>query len=320
MSELDTSKFVGIDVSKRRLDVAVGEKEAFWSETNTEKGIARVVERLQKVAPVLIVIESTGGLERGVLSALTQAGLAVALINPGRVREYAKSIGQLAKTDKLDARLLARFGAAVRPPVTVLPSLDEQHLSALLARRKQLIEMLTAEENRLASTPLSLQTGIAKHISWLKAEIDTLDKQIDDFNAQDPARQAKQKLMKSVKGIGRVTAATLAADLPELGQLDKKEIAALAGVAPFNQDSGRMHGHRRIKGGRASVRQVLYMATLSATRFNPVIRSFYQALLKRGKVKKVAIVACMHKLLVILNAMVRTHQPWHEPARAPVPM
>ena len=313
MSETSNSIFVGIDVSKSRLDIAVGEKGAVWNEANNAKGIPRLVERLKEMAPTLIVIESTGGLERAVLIELNRAGLAVALTNPGRVREYAKSIGQLAKTDKLDARLLARFAAAVRPAVTQLPSEEEQHLSALLARRKQLLEMLTAEENRLSSAALTLNDSIEKHIAWLKEELKALDKQINDFNRQDPERKEKNELMQSVKGIGRITASTLAADLPELGRLDKKKIAALVGVAPFNQDSGRMRGKRRIKGGRASVRQVLYMAAISATRFNSVIRPFYQSLLKRGKLKKVAIVACMRKLLVILNAMVRTKQPWREP-------
>jgi transposase len=313
MTETSISIFVGIDVSKSRLDVAVGERGEFWNEPNDAKGISRLVERLKKVKPTLIVLESTGGLERAVLIELNRAGLAVAMVNPGRVREYAKSIGQLAKTDKLDARLLARFAAAVQPAVTQLPNEAEEHLSALLARRKQLLEMLIAEENRLSSTSRSMSAKIEKHIAWLKEELDDLNKEIDDFNRQDPERKAKNELMQSVKGVGPITASTLAADLPELGQLNKKKIAALVGVAPFNQDSGRMRGKRRIKGGRSSVRQVLYMAAIAATRFNPVIRAFYQSLLLRGKLKKVAIVACMHKLLVILNAMVRTKQPWREP-------
>lgn len=319
MSETLISIFVGIDVSKGRLDVAVGEKGEFWNEPNNEKGIFRLIERLKKVNPTLIVLESTGGLERGVLIELNRAGLAVAMVNPGRVREYAKSIGQLAKTDKLDARLLARFAAAVHPAVTQLPNEAEAHLSALLARRKQLLEMLTAEENRLSSTSRTLSASIEKHIVWLKAELNDLNKEIDEFNRQDPERKEKNELLQSVKGIGPITASTLAADLPELGQLNPKKIAALVGVAPFNQDSGRMRGKRRIKGGRASVRQVLYMAAIAATRFNSVIRLFYQSLLKRGKLKKVAIVACMRKLLVILNAMVRTKQHWHEPLPLPIP-
>jgi transposase len=313
MTETSISIFVGIDVSKGRLDVAVGEKGEFWNEKNDEKGISQVVERLKKVNPTLIVLESTGGLERAVLIELTRAGLAVAMVNPGRVREYAKSIGQLAKTDKLDARLLARFGAAVRPAVTQLPNEAEEHLSALLARRKQLLEMLVAEENRLSSTSRTMNANIEKHITWLKKELGDLNTEIDEFNRQDPELKAKNELMQSVKGVGPITASTLAADLPELGHLNKKKIAALVGVAPFNQDSGRMRGKRRIKGGRSSVRQVLYMAAIAATRFNPVIKAFYKSLLLRGKLKKVAIVACMHKLLVILNAMVRTKQPWRDP-------
>ena len=313
MTETSNSIFVGIDVSKGRLDVAAGEKGEFWNEPNDEKGIPRLVERLKKINPTLIVLESTGGLERAVMIELIRAGLAVAMVNPGRVREYAKSIGQLAKTDKLDARLLARFGAAVQPAVTQLPNEAEEHLSALLARRKQLLEMLVAEENRLSSTARTMNANIEKHITWLKKELGDLNKEIDEFNRQDPELKEKNELMQSVKGVGPITASTLAADLPELGHLNKKKIAALVGVAPFNQDSGRMRGKRRIKGGRSSVRQVLYMAAIAATRFNPVIKAFYQSLLLRGKVKKVAIVACMHKLLVILNAMLRTKQPWRDP-------
>jgi transposase len=313
MSEDTSSIFVGIDVSKARLDVAVGEKGAQWSERNDPEGISGLVKQLTEIHPALIVIESTGGLEQPVLLALDRAGLPIALINPRRVREFAKAIGLSAKTDKLDARLLVRFGRDVRPMRTVLPTPEEQQLSALLARRKQLLDMLTAEQNRLGTAPPALQELILEHITWLKDHLQSIDQDIDDFNHQDPKRQESQNLMQSVKGIGRVTASTLSADLPELGQLNKKQIAALVGVAPFNNDSGRWRGKRRIKGGRASVRQVLYMAAVAAARSNPVIRAFYQSLLKRGKEKKVALVACMHKLLTILNAMIRDHQPWRDP-------
>jgi transposase len=243
----------------------------------------------------------------------------VALVNPRRVREFAKAIGLAAKTDKLDARLLARFARDVKPQPTETPDQDDEQLSALLARRKQLLDMLTAEKNRLETTPQSLKSKILEHVSWLEEHLQAIEKEIDDLNRKDPERKHKQELLRSVKGIGPVTASTLSADLPELGKLDKKEIAALVGVAPFNNDSGKWRGRRRIKGGRATVRQVLYMAAVAATRFNPVIRSFYQSLLKRGKQKKVAIVACMRKLIVILNAMIRDLKPWHDPFPASIP-
>jgi len=318
MNETTSSIFVGIDVSKARLDVAVGEKGAQWSERNDADGIALLVKQLVEIQPELVVIESTGGLERPALVELVRVGLAIALVNPKRVREFARAIGLSAKTDKLDARLLARFARDVKPGRTVLPTEDEQQLSALLARRKQLLDMLTAEQNRLGTAPPVLKELILEHIAWLKEHIQAIDKEIDDFNRQDPQRQQKQDLMQTVKGVGRVTASTLLADLPELGQLNKKRIAALVGVAPFNNDSGHWRGKRRIKGGRASVRQVLYMAAVAAARSNPAIRTFYQSLLQRGKEKKVALVACMHKLLTILNAMIRTNQPWREPVPSPI--
>jgi len=319
MNETTSSIFVGIDVSKARLDVAVGETGPTWNVRNDIDGIDQLVKRLQEIGSELIVIESTGGLERPVLRELLHAGLVVALVNPRRVREFAKAIGLAAKTDKLDARLLARFARDVKPQPTETPDQDDEQLSALLARRKQLLDMLTAEKNRLETTPQSLKSKILEHVSWLEEHLQAIEKEIDDLNRKDPERKHKQELLRSVKGIGPVTASTLSADLPELGKLDKKEIAALVGVAPFNNDSGKWRGRRRIKGGRASVRQVLYMAAVAATRFNPVIRSFYQSLLKRGKQKKVAIVACMRKLIVILNAMIRDLKPWHDPFPASIP-
>jgi transposase len=318
MNETTSAIFVGIDVSKTRLDVAIGETGPIWSVRNDAEGIAQLVKRLQESSPELIVIESTGGLERPVLVELLRAGLRVALVNPRRVREFAKAIGLSAKTDKLDARLLARFARDVKPQPTRLPSEDDQRLSALLARRKQLLDMHTAEKNRLETTPQALKSMILEHITWLEEHLQTIEKEIDDFNRQDPGRKEKQDLMRTVKGIGPVTASTLSADLPELGQLNKKEIAALVGVAPFNNDSGNWRGRRRIKGGRASVRQVLYMASVAAVRSNTLIRTFYQSLLKRGKLKKVALVACMHKLLSILNAMIRDHKPYLEPTPRPL--
>jgi transposase len=313
MSKTQDLEFIGIDVSKKRLDIAVGENGGLWSVTNDSEGIEKLIEQLVQFKPQLIVLESTGGLERPVLFALDHAGLQVALINPRRAREFAKAIGLLAKTDKLDARLLARFARDVKPARTILPSADEQQLSALMARRKQLLDMLTAENNRSRTASPAIQQRIATHVSWLEKELHDLDQEIDDFNNSDLDRQAKQNLLKSVKGVGPITASILTSDLPELGHLDKKKIAALVGVAPFNHDSGRFRGKRRVKGGRPAVRHVLYMAAVSASRSNPYIRSFYLSLIQRGKLKKVALIACMHKLLVILNAMVRDNTPWHEP-------
>lgn len=318
MNDTTTSIFVGIDVSKARLDVAVGEEGDSWNERNDFEGISRLCKRLTELRPELIVIESTGGLERPVILELERAGLAVALVNPRRVREFAKAIGYAAKTDKLDARLLARFGRDAKPKPTQLPSEGDQRLSALLARRKQLLDMLTAEKNRLETTPLTLKSMIEEHITWLEKHLAALEQEIDDFNRQDPGRKEKQELMRTLKGIGPVTASTLSADLPELGKLNQKEIAALVGVAPFNNDSGKWRGPRRIQGGRPSVRQVLYMAALAASRSNRLIHSFYQSLLQRGKKKKVALVACMHKLLTILNAMIRDLKPYLEPLPRPL--
>lgn len=314
MSKTNDSEFIGIDVSKTHLDIAAGEDGKLWSVSNDTEGIEKLIKQLEQFKPQMIVLESTGGLERPVLFALDRAGLSVALINPRRVREFAKAIGLLAKTDKLDARLLARFARDVKPARTILPNADEQYLSALMARRKQLLDMLTAENNRSRTASTEIKRRIAEHVSWLERELHELDQEIDDFNHDDPDREAKQTLLKSVKGVGPITASILTADLPELGHLDKKKIAALVGVAPFNNDSGRFRGRRRVKGGRPAVRQVLYMATVSASRSNPYIRSFYQSLIRRGKLKKIALVACMRKLLVILNAMVRDNTPWHDPS------
>jgi len=310
MTETLSFTFVGIDVSKTRLDVAVGEAGECWSAGNDPTGLQRTVERLKTLAPALIVAESTGGLETPLVAELYAAGLPVAVVHPGRVREFARSLGQLAKTDRLDARLLARFGEATRPAVTRLPDEQEQELAALMTRRRQVIEMLTAEKNRLPTTRPPLRPRVETHIAWLERELQTLNRDFDEFIRGTPLFQHKDEILRSTPGVGPVTSATLLADLPELGQLNRKQIAALVGVAPFNHDSGRRRGQRRIKGGRAAVRSVLYMATVAAVRFNPVIKTFYQRLLRAGKVKKVALVACLRKLLTMLNAMIRDMQPW----------
>jgi len=311
MAEEKKEVFVGIDVSKMQLDVAIGKDGAFWNVTNESEGIQELVERLKAVSPTLVVVESTGGLETPVVAEMAAAGLSVAIVNPGRVREFAKSVGLLAKTDKLDARLLTRFAAAVKPPASRLPSEEEQYLTGLVRRRRQLLEMRTAEKNRLNTTRIALRERIDNHIAWLNKEVEALEDEIDDFIRQSPLWAKKEVILKSTPGVGPVTSCTLLSELPELGQLDRKKIAALVGVAPMNKDSGPRRGKRSIRGGRVSVRSVLYMAALTATRFNPTIRAFYLRLLENGKEKKVAIIACMRKLLVILNAMLRDLEPWH---------
>lgn len=304
--------FVGIDVSKAQLDIGLGAEGDFWQAANDEAGIQAVLERLVELQPTLVVVESTGGLEWALVSELAAHQVPVALVNPGRVREFAKSLGLWAKTDKLDAHLLARFGEAAQPSPTLLPDEAVQKLSARMGRRRQLLEMLVMEKNHLLSSRLSLRAGVQAHIAWLEQEIDQLTEQIQQELQATPSLRDKDRLLRSAKGVGPITSTVLLSDLPELGQLDRKQIASLVGVAPFNHDSGRRQGPRRIQGGRASVRQVLYMAAVAASRFNPTIRTFYQRLVASGKKKKVALVACMRKLLTILNAMLRDMQPWQD--------
>ena len=315
MKNISPSLYVGIDVSKTQLDVAVGQDGEEWSASNDAMGIKRSVERLTKLEPSLIVVESTGGLEMPIIVELSAAGLAVALVHPGRVRDFARSLGQLAKTDKLDAHLLARFGEAVNPPPTQLPSQAVQALNGLMVRRRQVLDLIIDEQNHLASTRLALRPRIEAHLDWLQQELNHLDREIEEMIHNNPEFHAKEAILRSAKGVGPVLSAKLLSGLPELGQLNRKKIAALVGVAPYNDDSGHRKGKRRIKGGRADVRQVLYMATVAAVRFNPTIRSFYQHLLTQGKIKKVALVACMRKFLTILNAMIRDMRPFvHAPA------
>jgi transposase len=304
--------FVGIDVSKDRLDVAVRPSGEHWSEPNGPTLSDAFVKRLRALQPTLIVVEATGGLEAVLVATLAQAKLPVVVVNPKRVRDFARASGQLAKTDQLDADMLARFGEAIRPPVRPLPDAESERLAALVTRRRQVLDILTSERNRQRTVAGELRARIAKHLAWLEAEVADLDQELRQSIDQNPAWQALDEVLQSTPSIGPVTALTLIADLPELGQVDGQAIAALVGVAPMNRDSGQKRGKRRTQGGRARVRSVLYMAALSASRFNPVIRAFYERLLKRGKEPKVALVACMRKLLVILNAMVKNKQPWRE--------
>jgi transposase len=302
--------FVGIDVSKAHLDVAVRPTKERWQEDNTVEGIERLVTKLSSLTPAAIITEATGGMEMACVAALAAAELPVVVINPRQGRDFAKSLGRLAKTDRIDAEVLAHFGEAVRPEVRPIPDEQARRLHAVLVRRRQLLEMLVAEQNRLVLTHTDMQPRLKEHIAWLRAEVDRLDADLRQQIQDTPVWREKDELLRSVPGVGPVTANTILAELPELGQLNRKKIAALVGVAPYNRDSGQMRGQRAIWGGRASVRNSLYMATLSATRCNAVIRAHYEQLRKQGKPFKVAIVACMRKLLTILNAMLHSNTAW----------
>lgn len=312
-----TPMWVGIDVAKARLDVAVRPSGESWEASNDEVGIAGVVERLRELGPELVVLEATGGLELAVAGALGAAGLAVAVVNPRQVRDFAKALGRLAKTDRLDARVLAQFGEAVRPEPRRLAAEQAQALGALLARRRQVVEMITAERNRLGSAAARpVRARIEAHIQWLRKDLDDLDRELHRHLQESSLWREQDQLLQSVPGVGPTVSVTLLAELPELGTLDRKQIAALAGVAPLNRDSGTLRGTRRVWGGRAPVRATLYMAALVASRHNPLIRAFYQRLLAAGKPKKVALTACMHKLLLILNSILRHQRPWCPPSEA----
>jgi transposase len=307
---VDVPCFMGIDVAKAQLDIAVRPSGERWAVPNNTDGVATLVEQVQALHPTLIVLEATGGLERAATAALATAGLPVVVVNPRQARDLARAIGQLAKTDALDARALAHFADVIRPTPRPLPDAQTQELRALLGRRQQLIVMRTAEQNRLAGTSGRLQTDIEAHITWLNERLATLDDDIETLLRASPLWRENDDLLQSAPGIGPVCARTLLLELPELGTLNRRQIAALVGVAPLNRDSGTLRGRRTIWGGRAHVRTVLYMGTLVATRYNPRIKAFYERLLAAGKVKKVALTACMHKFLTILNAMLKPRTPW----------
>ena len=306
--------FIGIDVSKATLDVAVRPAGEVWQAANTADGISQLVERLCALAPALIVLEPTGGLERRLTAELVAARLPVAVVNPRRPREFARSIGLLAKTDRLDAGLLARYAEQIRPEPRALADAELQDLEALVARRRQLVGLLVAERNRLHQARARVQPSIAALLETLTRQIAELDREIDQFLRSSPTWSQQNAVLRSVPGVGPMLASVLIAELPELGHLNRQRIAALTGVAPLNNDSGDRRGQRHIWGGRAKVRAALYMGTLVATRFNPVIRAFYQRLKLAGKPTKVALTACMHKMLTILNTMVRQQRTWTPPA------
>jgi transposase len=309
-----TPSFVGIDVAKAQVDVAVRPGGEQWTAAQTAAGIAALVRRLVALGPTLVVLEATGGRELGLVAALAAAAVPVAVVNPRQVRRFAQAIGQLAKTDALDARLLAQFAEVVRPAVRPVAAADARQLSALLARRRQVIAMITAERQRFETAVPAVQARVRAHLHWLEGELADLAGQLRAAIQASPVWRAREDLLRSVPGIGPTTACALVAELPELGTLDRKAIAALVGVAPLAADSGAQRGRRLIWGGRARVRGALYMATLVGTRYNPVIRAYYAKLCAAGKPKKVALVACMHKLLLILNAILRHQTPWKAPA------
>lgn len=303
-------RVVGIDVSKATLDVALLPSGEVLQFANDANGIEELGKKLKLAAADLVVMEATGGYETAVATALVGSGLRVAVVNPRQIRDFAKATGRLAKNDRLDAQVIAAFGQAIEPEIVRLPDEDARALEALLVRRRQLVAMRVQEVNRLGLMQGAMRKRIKAHIDWLEKEIDKLDIDLTAGLRSSPAWRAKDELLRSFKGVGPITSGTLMVALPELGQLDRRAIAALVGLAPFNRDSGVMRGRRSIYGGRSQVRTLLYMAATTAIRSNPVIRAFYERLKSRGKPHKVAMVACMRKMLTILNAMVRQSTPW----------
>jgi transposase len=302
--------FVGIDVSKEILDVAIRPSGEGRSFTHDEEGLSQMAEWIQAASPQLIVLEATGGLEVEPIRALIARGLLPVRMNPRQIRDFAKATGTLAKTDKIDAQIIARFAEAVRPEVRPLPTPEAQELEALNTRRRQLVEMLTAEKNRLGMAPPAIRKEIQAHILWLEKNLEKANKALSDRIQANPIWRTKDEILRSAVGVGPKTSTTLLSDLPELGTVNGKKISALVGLAPLNRDSGKFRGRRMIWGGRAVVRSALYMSALAAKRFNPVIRDFYERLRAAGKPFKVALTACMRKLLIILNTMLKNRTPW----------
>jgi len=309
--------YIGIDVSAQRLDTAVLPSREVRQFNNDSEGIRDLVEWLVAIEPAGVVLEATGALEIPVAGELELAGLPVSIVNPRQVRDFARAVGRLAKTDSIDALVLARFAQGVRPASRPLPDAKSRELRGLMDRRRQLVEMLTSERNRVRTTPQRVRAQINEHICWLNSKIEELDKDLDELIRSSPIWRTREDLLRSVPGVGPVLSSTLIAYLSELGTLSRGQIAALVGVAPLNRDSGSFRGRRTVWGGRARVRASLYMAALVATRHNPVIRSFYKRLCAAGKAKKVALTACMRKLLVILNSMLKHQTRWGPPHMQP---
>ena len=302
--------YVGVDLAQETFDVAVYGRADHWTAENTASGIAETVSRLQAMHPTLVVMESTGGLEYGLARMLAAVEIPVTVVNPSRIRGFAKAAGRRAKTDRIDAEVIAHFAQAMHPPAQVQPSADAQERKDLLARRTQLVGMMSAEKNRLSRAAPRIRASVTEHINWMTQQVKQIEHELDDKLATDSMFKARERQVRSIKGIGPVVARTLYIGLPELGSVRGKQISALVGVAPYNRDSGMISGKRYVTGGRPAVRTALFMAALVAVRFNPEIKALYERLLKKGKCKMVALTACMHKLLLILNAMVRDGTYW----------
>ena len=306
------STYVGIDVAKAQVDVAVRPTGQTWTITYDDAGIQELVSQLKTLEPALVLLEATGGLELPMVVALATAALPVVVVNPRQVRDFAKATGTLAKTDTLDAAVLAHFADAIRPDVRPLRDAETQVLASLVARRHQVVAMLVSEKNRLRRAISAVRPRVEAHIAWLEQELEDLDQGLRQTLRQSPLWREKDDLLRTVPGVGEQLSLTLLAYLPELGTLDRRQAAALVGVAPFNRDSGTLRGKRTVWGGRARIRAVLYMGALVASQYNPVIRDFYRRLLAAGKPKKLALTACMRKLLVILNSMLKHRSPWRD--------
>ena len=308
------SIFVGIDVAKAQVDVAVRPTDDRWEVSYDNAGVGQLVSQLKGLEPAIVLLEASGGLELPLVAALAAEEIPVVVVNPRQVRDFARATGKLAKTDALDAAVLAHFAEAIRPPVRPLRDAETQVLNSLVARRHQVMTMLVSEKNRLsAATTGAVRPRIEAHIAWLELELKDLDEDLRKTLRQSPVWREKDDLLRTVPGVGEQLSLTLLAYLPELGTLDRRQIAALVGVAPYNRDSGSFRGKRTVWGGRARVRATLYMGALVASRFNPVIKDFYQRLLAAGKPKKLALTACMRKLLVILNSILKHRSPWRDP-------
>jgi len=305
--------FVGIDVSKQHLDVAVRPQGRHFITPNDDRGLKQLLKRLTALKPQLIVLEASGGYELLATAALAEAQLPVALVNPLAVRQFAGATGKLAKTDKIDAQVLAHFAEAVRPELRPLPDQEQQLLKAALQRRVQMVKMIGQEKNRLEKTFIpQLRQDIQAHLAWLQQRLAQLDRDLNDQIRRSPLWRDRDRLLQTIPGVGPAVSRAVMAQLPEAGRLPGKKAAALVGVAPFNRDSGRFRGKRMIRGGRSYLRRMLYMAAVVAARWNPVIRNFYQRLLAAGKPKKLALTACMRKLVLIFNAMLKNNQPWNQ--------
>ncbi len=302
--------YIGVDVAKSTLDMAVTDSEEVRQFANDDKGIGQAVSYIAGLKPAMIILEATGNLEMPLAAALQADHLPVVVINPRQVRDFARATGVLAKTDTIDARILALFGARVKPEIRPLPDKNARDMRSLLTRRRQLVEMLTSEHNRLFQTHEDIRLGVEAHIKWLEEALSDINDDLERRIKCSPSWLEKDNLLKSVPGVGKVVSSTILIELPELGSLNRRKVAALVGVAPLNRDSGTMRGRRTVWGGRAKLRSTLYMAALVASRCNPIIAAFYQRLVNAGKAKKVALVACMRKLITILNAMMRTMTVW----------